>query len=435
MRVNVGDEKRSKRKLPAAAAAEHEGDAKTVEATTRETRHSKLQLKCADDTTFDVTYEQAMMSSTLWVLMQDVSGKKPKNGVKQHVIPIFDVPTESVQRALDYCSCLYKQQVDRVETAMLDWEDEFVGLESKELCDLAKVASNLDIQPLVDLTCRSIAQIMSATSEADELRKKFGLEDPPAVECSCELRSDMAGFDFDMFNSLDHDLSTEEYELVEFDQPSVDELVSFINGSGTNPNATPNQTQQQQVTAAKKNCHLHGENSSDPGDSNTGSATSSKKKRKKRKKKKSPPSSRQTIVLANAKSTSTVEESATGSDKHTQESSSSDEEKEEPDPQPTKLLSSRNGKSTKPQTLEEKVRLARQNPSAVFKESQFEDDDDEDMAKVIKMFELNLESAYRDCDKKKKPRVDFAPREVFRSSLVRSSQYEYVQRRLSATMT
>ncbi|POM79674.1 hypothetical protein PHPALM_2595 [Phytophthora palmivora] len=311
------------------------------------------------------------------------------------------------------CSCLYKQQVDRIETAMLDWEDEFVSLESKELCDLAKVASNLDIQPLVDLTCRSIAQIMSATSEADELRKKFGLEDPPDVECNCELRSDMAGFDFDMFNTLDHDLSTEEYELVEFDQPSVDELVSFINGSGNNPNATPNQIQQQQTTTSRtKNCHLHGENSSDPGDSNNGSSVSSKKKRKKRKKKKSPPNSH----------------------KQCQESSSSDE-KEEPDPTPTKSSSSRNANNTKPQTLEEKVRLAQQNPSAVFKESQFEDDDDEDMAKVIKMFELNLESAYRDCNNKKKPRLDFAPREVFRSSLVRSSQFEYVQRRLSATMT
>eukprot|EP00644_Phytophthora_capsici_P005254 jgi/Phyca11/502777/fgenesh2_kg.PHYCAscaffold_1_\ len=290
MRVNVGDEKRSKRKLPDAAAAVDEGEAKPLEVRPQVT-HSKLQLKCKDGTMFDVTYEQAMMSSTLWVLMQDVSAKKSKNGIKQHIIPIFDVPTDSVQRALDYCSCLYKQQVDRIETAMLDWEDEFVGLESKELCDLAKVASNLDIQPLVDLTCRSIAQIMSATSEADELRKKFGLQDPPDVECSCELRSDMAGFDFDMFNTLDHDLSTEEYELVEFDQPSVDELVSFINGNGSNPNATSTPLQQQQ--AVKMNCHLHGENSSDPGDSNNGSTTSSKKKRKKRKKKKSPPASRE----------------------------------------------------------------------------------------------------------------------------------------------
>ncbi|RLN49943.1 hypothetical protein BBJ29_001695 [Phytophthora kernoviae] len=400
MRVNVGDEKRSKRKLPDAEAFMEDLEAQEEAAKARPRHRSKLQLRCADDTTFDVSYEQAMMSSTLWVLMQ---GKKPRNGVKQHVIPIFDVPTESVERALDYCSCLYKQQVDRVDTAMHDWEEEFVSLESKELCDLAKVASNLDIQPLVDLTCRSIAQIMSATSEADELRKKFGLEDPPAVECSCELRSDMAGFDFDMFNSLDHDLSTEEYELVEFDQPSVDELVSFINGSGGNPNAT---TQQQQTaTAANKNCHLHGDNGSDHGESNAGSNTSSKKKRKKRKKKKSPPSSRQMSDQAEMSPTIAVKEEA-AENKHTQESSGSDDEKEDSEPDEKNLPKSR----------------------------EFEDDDDEDMAKVIKMFELNLESAYRDCDNKKKPRLEFAPREVFRSSLVSSSQFECVQR-MSATMS
>lgn len=51
-----------------------------------------------------------------------------------------------------------------------------------------QVASNLDIQPLVDLTCRSIAQIMSATEAADELRQKFGLDDPPPphdATCNC----------------------------------------------------------------------------------------------------------------------------------------------------------------------------------------------------------------------------------------------------------
>ncbi|CAH0522332.1 unnamed protein product [Peronospora belbahrii] len=423
--MNVNNEKCSKPKLPDPVTAKNNRELQSsgVEMATK--RQSRLQLECMDDTTLDVTYEQAMMSSTLWGLMQDVSEKKCKNGVNQHVIRIFDVPTESVQRALEYCSCLYKQQVDRVETAMLEWEEEFVSLESKELCELAKVASNLDIQPLVDLTCRSIAQIMSATSEADELRKKFGLEDAlDDAECSCELRSDMAGFDFDMFNSLDHDLSTEEYELVEFDQPSVDELVSFINGSSSGSNATPNQVQQHQATiAAKQHCHLHGENSSDRGSSNNDSVTSSKKKRKKRKKKKS----LCTSVQCDTRLESAVEPSVTGSGKLTQESSSSDKEKEAPDSTLTQLSICQNAKSTKPQTLEEKVRLARQNPSAVFKESQFEDDDDEDMAKVIKMFELNLESAYRDCGTKEKPRLDFAPRDVFQSSLVRSSQLEYVQ--------
>ncbi|CAI5732413.1 unnamed protein product [Peronospora destructor] len=403
--MNVDDEKHRKRKFPIAIPVQYDEELQSIEVETLTKRQSRLQLKCMDDMTFNVTYEQAMMSSTLWGLMQDTSETKHENGVKQHIIPIFDVPTESVQRALDYCSCLYKQQVDRVEMAMLKWEEEFVSLESKELCDLAKVASNLDIQPLVDLTCRSIAQIMSATSEADELRKKFGLEDPPDdVECSCELRSDMAGFDFDMFNSLDHDLPTEEYELVEFDQPSVDELVSFINGSSSNATSNPIK-QHQAALCAKKSCHRHGANLSDPGDSNNGSVVSSKKKRKKRKKKKLPCTS----LRSDTQPEGAMKPNATGSNKTTQE------------------------KNIKQQTLEEKVRSARQNPSAVFKESQFEDDDDEDMAKVIKMFELNLESAYRDCGKKEKPCLNFAPREVFRSSTVRSSQFSYVQSRLSAT--
>ena len=33
----------------------------------------------------------------------DALETKHKNSAKQHVIPIFDVPTESVQRALIYC--------------------------------------------------------------------------------------------------------------------------------------------------------------------------------------------------------------------------------------------------------------------------------------------------------------------------------------------
>ncbi|CEG47531.1 skp1-like protein 21-like isoform x2 [Plasmopara halstedii] len=415
---NVVDEKQRR---PAADTTLYEETVKPLETETHVTRHFKLQLKCKDGSMFNVTYEQAMMSSTLWVLMQDVYEKKPKKSIQQHVIPIFDVPSKSVQCALNYCSCLYKQQVDRVDSAMLDWEDEFVSLESKELCDLAKVASNLDIQPLVDLTCRSIAQIMSATSEADDLRKKFGLKDPPDVECSCELRSDMAGFDFDMFNSLDHDLSTEEYELVEFDQPSVDELVNFINGSGSNPNATPNQLLQQQTVTDKKDCHLHGESLSDPGGSNNGSTSSSKKKRKKRKKKKATSNSFEMSCQSDTKFSTAMNMSARVNDTHNQETSSS-EEKEESDAGSIKPSVRQKNKINKPQTLEEKVRLARQNPSAVFRESQFEDDDDENMAEVIKMFELNLESAYRDCDTKQKPRLDFAPRDVFRSPLVQSSQ-------------
>jgi hypothetical protein len=124
---------------------------------------------------------------------------------------------------------------------------------------------------------------MSATEAAHEIRQKFGLDDelttttttinssrcctssnhgtctiPPAgaiMECTCDLRAAMSTLDFDLFGGFDHDLSTDEYDLVDFDQqPSVDDLVKFIDGTGANP--LKGRQQQQQRTQNGLHPHL-----------------------------------------------------------------------------------------------------------------------------------------------------------------------------------
>ncbi|GLD94122.1 hypothetical protein PINS_up002733 [Pythium insidiosum] len=342
-----------------------------------------------------------MMSSTLWMLLQDVMAPRAKSAARQHMIPIFDVPSASVELALSYCRCLYKAQVEGDDSAMLAWEDQYFSLDSKTLCDLAKVASNLDIQPLVDVTCRSIAQIMSATEAAHEIRQKFGLDDAPnATECSCELQGAMTGFDFDVFTSLDHDLSTEDYELVEFDQPSVDELVNFINGDSSTPSG---QTQQQSQRGGTRQCHVHG---SDSRLTESNGATGGKKKRKKKKKKKS-----NGAATTNGSSANTRQPS----DGDTNEDEDDDDD-DRPTQQSTASTSRRSSTQLTLEELREKMRLAQTNPSAVFQESQFEDDDDEELELQLESFRLALESAHLESKPEKlKPRLQFAPQDVFRS--------------------
>ncbi|TMW56080.1 hypothetical protein Poli38472_008728 [Pythium oligandrum] len=371
---------------------------------------SKLQLQCSDGALFDVTHNEAMMSSTLWMLLQDASDRTGKTSVRQHTIPIFDVPSSSVELALYYCRCLYKYQVEGNISAMHEWEDRFFNLDSKTLCDLAKVASNLDIQPLVDITCRSIAQIMSATEAAHEIRQKFGLDESTSggsTECSCDLRNGMSGFDFDVFSSLDHDLSTDEYELVEFDQPSVDELVSFINGDSANPNLVGSSG----TTSSKsnKNCRVHGADDQNES-TNGGPSSANKKKKKKKKKKKTAPSQ-----PSGARQTSdqTGSEDVDGND---DEDDADDDNEGSASALQSELLGSSALLSSK--DLIEKMRLAQKNPSAVFQESQFEDEDDEEVEEQIESFRLALESAHLDSKPTKlKPRFKFAPQDVFRSTL------------------
>lgn len=59
----------------------------------------------------------------------------------RHMLPVFDVPSDTVELALDYCRCLYQQQVERADGSMRSWEEQFFELDSKTLCDLAKVSA------------------------------------------------------------------------------------------------------------------------------------------------------------------------------------------------------------------------------------------------------------------------------------------------------
>lgn len=310
----------------------------------------------------------------------------------------------------------------------------------------------------------------------------------------------MAGFDFDVFNSLDHDLSTEEYELVEFDQPSVDELVSFINGSNgaRPPPSLP--LGGVRALAVKKDCHVHAppdsatavDTAAAPGLTADGESGSKKKKKNKKKKRRAaavasasaaPPSASPSLRVPPAASTGAIQNvttehrdtagsvgkptkglggTGTGAARATErrnhgttltptqpqrperhademddevddeddDDEDDDDEDESEDAESSDETSSSSTLSPPrlPRDLQEKMRLARQNPSAIFCESQFEEDDEETQEQ-LESFRRALESAHVDSRKraKLKPRVQFAPQDVFRSSTLAASQRQSSQ--------
>lgn len=61
-------------------------------------------------------------------------------------------------------------------SAIQRWNAQYGEFCSKLLCELASAAYHLDIQSLVDQTCRSIALLMSASDTASELKERFELD-------------------------------------------------------------------------------------------------------------------------------------------------------------------------------------------------------------------------------------------------------------------
>ena len=100
------------------------------------------------------------------------------------------------------CRCLHLHKAGE-SCAIRKWNSKYRNFDSRLLCELASVSAivafvtglteqlchkasyHFDIQPLVDQTCRSIAQVMSASDTAHELRETFGLDDCSDGECNC----------------------------------------------------------------------------------------------------------------------------------------------------------------------------------------------------------------------------------------------------------
>ncbi|CCI40945.1 unnamed protein product [Albugo candida] len=165
-------------------------------------------LECMEGREVQVAHEEAMMSPTLWMLMQTFEKEIVENALHEHRVPMLDVPSHSAELALYYCSCLYQAQIEGHDDALLLWKQEFYGLDSKTLCDLAKIASQLEIQPLIDDTCRAITQIMSTTGASDKIRQEFEL-DNLTTETDQLFGLDIAGVDS---------------QLEQVDQPSIDDI-------------------------------------------------------------------------------------------------------------------------------------------------------------------------------------------------------------------
>nr|CAN61206.1 hypothetical protein VITISV_015445 [Vitis vinifera] len=102
---------------------------------------------------------------------------------------------------LDYCR--FHQVPGRSNKERKSFDEKFIRMDTKKLCELTSAADSLQLKPLVDLTSRALARIIEGKTP-EEIRETFHLPD-----------------------DLTENVEVEEERV---DERSVDDLLSFING-------------------------------------------------------------------------------------------------------------------------------------------------------------------------------------------------------------
>ncbi|KHM99369.1 SKP1-like protein 21, partial [Glycine soja] len=144
---------------------------------------------------------------------------------------------------LDYCR--FHQVPGRSNKERKSYDEKFIRMDTKRLCELTSAADSLQLKPLVDLTSRALARIIEGKSP-EEIREIFHLPDDLTEEEKLEpLKNTTDDPRIRLLNRLyakkrkelkeRERLKNVEVEEEHVDERSVDDLLSFINGNDGDP--------------------------------------------------------------------------------------------------------------------------------------------------------------------------------------------------------
>ncbi|KAK9665491.1 hypothetical protein RND81_14G115100 [Saponaria officinalis] len=194
---------------------------------------SYVWLQTADGSIQQVEEEVAMFCPFICrEILQTGSGTSKTNAV---VLPERVNPV-TLGSILDYCR--FHQMPGHSIKERKAFDDKFIRLETKKLCELTSAADSLQLKPLVDLTSRALARIIEGKTP-EEIREIFNLPDDLTEEEKLEpLKNVSDDPRIRLLNRLyarkRKELKEKELKIVEteeetVDDRSVDDLLSFIN--------------------------------------------------------------------------------------------------------------------------------------------------------------------------------------------------------------
>ena len=139
---------------------------------------------CANDTSgqqqeVEVPLQVACMSKTLKNLFEDLPQQE---GVPSEAIPLPNVKFSTLQKVIEFCiqhkddpELTEEQQQENKAKNIEGWDKTYLeDLALAPLFELILAANFLDIKPLLDLTCKSVAHMLRGKTP-DEIKNIFGV--------------------------------------------------------------------------------------------------------------------------------------------------------------------------------------------------------------------------------------------------------------------
>ena len=149
----------------------------------------KVKLISSDGQDFEVEVKVAQMSETIRNLIEDT-------GI-DNAIPLPNVTGKILAKVVEYCkhhtehpTPVSEDKRDEKRTDdIIPWDQDFCKVDQATLFELILAANYLDIKPLLDLTCKTVANMIKGKTP-EEIRKTFNIKNDFTPEEEEQVRKE-----------------------------------------------------------------------------------------------------------------------------------------------------------------------------------------------------------------------------------------------------
>lgn len=151
---------------------------------------SKVKLLSSDATEHEVDKDVAIMSGTVKNTLDDI-------GDIDAPVPLPNVTGKILSKVIEYCQYHYENPIPESEAKkyenrmgnIIPWDAEFCKVDQATLFELILAANYLDIKPLMDLACKTVAGMLKGKT-AEEIRQTFNIKNDFTPEEEMQVLKD-----------------------------------------------------------------------------------------------------------------------------------------------------------------------------------------------------------------------------------------------------
>ena len=152
---------------------------------------SLIKLESSDEQVFEVDRKIAEMSVTIKHMLDDLDAEC------DNPIPLPNVAGKILQKVIEYCTHHNENPEppsdEKNDSKALDniapWDKDFCDVDQATLFEMILAANYLDIKPLLDLTCKTVANMIKGKTP-EEIRQTFNIKNDFTPEEEEQIRKE-----------------------------------------------------------------------------------------------------------------------------------------------------------------------------------------------------------------------------------------------------